>query len=247
MNNTRPQRWKRVLAHLLTLQMALAPLEPALAQATKLADEPIGYSPSAPPNIVLTVDDSTSMLADFLPDFVISGVPGAAPAVGGFCRDSTGQMTVPCGFIGSPTTPAYTYSAGNTTGGLNVPYPRYAVGTPAYTASTIPDWMRAWPAPVHNNAMNRLYYDPSVTYTPPRYYNDTPYPTQNAGTTLNWTKVVTDPWIAPALSRASTSTSWRTGSCSRPSPGSGAIGTTRTNSQSGWRRSRTGGSAVASQ
>lgn len=196
MKNTRPQLWKRSLACLLTVQMALAPLEPALAQATKLADEPIGFSPQAAPNIVLTVDDSTSMLADFLPDFVVGSVPGSAGPVGGFCRDSAGEMKVPCGSPGaagsttSSGSPPYIYSAGS------LPYPLLAAGNPPnalpYLTSAIPDWMRAWPAPVHSNALNRLYYDPAITYSPPLNYDGTAYANQ---TTFN--SVVADPWASP--------------------------------------------------
>ena len=192
MNNTRPIHFRRAIVALLSLQMALGPLaSPAYAALTLLADEPIGFSPSAPPNLMLTVDDSTSMLSDFLPDYVIGSVPGAAPAVGGFCRDNTGLMSIACGNAGSPTTPPYVYSAGATLGGLAIPYPRYNA---SFSASTVPDWMRAWPAPVHNNALNRIYYDPSITYRPPVKYDGTSYPDQSAVVTTNWTKVVADPW-----------------------------------------------------
>ena len=184
MNSRSLPLWRRIVAAFLLAQLALGPLAtPAFAQVTKLADEPIAFTPSAPPNIVLTVDDSTSMLSDFLPDYII----------GAFCRDSSGGMTAACGFVGSPTTPQYIYSAG-TTLGTGVPYPKYADGVPpnatGYSTSTIPDWMRAWPAPVHSNALNRLYYDPAITYSPPLRYDGTPYP--SFGTP--WTAVSTDPW-----------------------------------------------------
>jgi type IV pilus assembly protein PilY1 len=198
MNNIHTRSWCRTIVRVLALQLALGPLAtPAFAQATKLADEPIGFTPSAPPNIMLTVDDSTSMLSDFLPDYVISDpdYPGS-----NFCRDATGNMTLPCGNSGSPTSPPYIYSAGNTTGAPNVPYPRYAVGTPAYSASSIPDWLRAWPAPAHSNALNRLYYDPSITYLPPLNFDGTPFPSQDKTVTVNWTSVMTDPWV-PVASR----------------------------------------------
>jgi hypothetical protein len=70
------------------------------------------------------------MLSDFLPDYIIGAVPGASPGVGGFCRDASGLMSVPCGFGGSGTSPPFIYSAGQTLGGLNVPYPRYGDGNP---------------------------------------------------------------------------------------------------------------------
>src|SRR5690606_21660995 len=113
-NHSQSHPWRRAIVALLSLQMALGPLaSPAYAAVTLLADEPIGFSPSAPPNIMLTIDDSTSMLSDFLPDYVIGSVPGASPAVGGFCRNSSGTMNTACGFIGSPTTPPYIRSTAN--------------------------------------------------------------------------------------------------------------------------------------
>ncbi|HVF64424.1 MAG TPA: PilC/PilY family type IV pilus protein [Casimicrobiaceae bacterium] len=185
--SNRPQSWKRTLATLLSLQIALSPLEPAFAQLTKLADEPIGMSPTAPPNIMLTVDDSTSMRADFLPDYVVQTVPGSAGPVGGFCRDVNGLMNVPCGTIGSPSSPGYVYAQGTNLSPAT-PYQRYHA---SFANSTVPDWPRMWPAPAHNAALNRLYYDPAITYSPPLNYDGTAYPNQ---TTM--TSVVADPWAA---------------------------------------------------
>jgi type IV pilus assembly protein PilY1 len=188
MKSPPPVAWRKALASLLSLQLAFGPFAaPAFAASTKLADEPIAFNASAEPAVVLTVDDSTSMLSDFLPDFVIGAVPGASPGVGGFCRDSTGVMSVPCGFVGSSTSPPYVYSTGG------VPFPSYATGNPpnpfAYTASTMPDRRRAWPAPVHSSALNRIYYDPSITYRPPVGADGTPYPDIS-----NFSAVDTDPW-----------------------------------------------------
>ena len=192
--NARPiPLWRRILASFLLAQLALGPLaSPAVAQ-TLLADEPIGFSPSAPPNIVLTVDDSTSMLSDFLPDYVI----------GAFCRDSNGSMTAACGFVGqagNATThsgqPQYVYSAGQTLSSAAsgfIPFPKYATGNPPntlpYANSSIPDWFRAWPAPIHSNAMNRLYYEPSIEYKPPVKADGSSYPDMSS-----WTAVPADPW-----------------------------------------------------
>jgi type IV pilus assembly protein PilY1 len=83
---------RRWLAGVLAAQLGLGPLAtPAYAALTPLADEPLAVRNSAKPNIVLTVDDSTSMLADFLPDYVVSA----------YCRGGTGAMTAPCGNIGA--------------------------------------------------------------------------------------------------------------------------------------------------
>lgn len=200
MTTSRLHRWHRVLSVFLAFDLVIAPIAPALAQITPLADEPIGFTPLAPPNLMLTVDDSTSMLADYLPDYVIGSVPGSSPLMGGFCRDATGTMSVACGFAGDWGSPGYIYTAPNVPFGSTANV-SYATGSPAYTISNIPDRQRAWPAPAHSNALNRLYYDPSITYSPPLKYDGTPYPEQNAVNTTNWTKVVADPWATKALQR----------------------------------------------
>jgi type IV pilus assembly protein PilY1 len=183
MNNTMPTNpplWRRAVAFFLALTIAGGPLAtPAFAQ-TLLADEPIAFVPRAEPNIVMTVDDSTSMLSDFLPDYIIGPVPNAGTP--GFCRDSTGAMNRACGFIGSATSPPHIYQQ------TNFPFPTYASG---YTNSGIPDWISAWPAPMHSNALNRAYYDPSQTYLPPLKADGTPYPNQTT-----YTAVPADPWAA---------------------------------------------------
>ena len=79
MNNTRPQPWRRAVAHLLTLLMALGPLgRPRYAAVTRSrgrADRLLALARRR--TSCMTVDDSTSMLSDFLPDYVIGAVPGA--------------------------------------------------------------------------------------------------------------------------------------------------------------------------
>jgi type IV pilus assembly protein PilY1 len=210
MKNRVPIPWRKLVASLLSLNLALGPIAtPAYGAATRLADEPIAFTPSAEPAIVLTVDDSTSMLSDFLPDYVIGAVPGASPGVGGFCRDASGLMSVPCGFGGSSTSPPFIFSSGQTLGAPNVPYPRYGDGNPPnafnYGSSTIPDWLRAWPAPVHSSALNRLYYDPSIDYRPPVKYDGTPYPDQTVHAS-----VVADPW-SPELRYENLTSSVRVG------------------------------------
>ena len=89
-----PSLLRRWLAGLLALMIGLGPLaSPAYAALTPLADEPINIKNQAKPNIILTVDDSTSMLYDFLPDYVASNK---------YCRDRTGAMNTSCGYSGSP-------------------------------------------------------------------------------------------------------------------------------------------------
>ena len=77
-------RTRRLLASLLSLLIGLGPLAtPGYAQ-TKLADEPLNVKNSSKPNIVMTIDDSTSMLFDYLPDYVIDA----------YCRDSNGIISI---------------------------------------------------------------------------------------------------------------------------------------------------------
>ncbi|MEP7208797.1 MAG: hypothetical protein ABI920_17825, partial [Casimicrobiaceae bacterium] len=90
----RSDRLRRLLAAWLAAFIGLGPLAtPAYAAAfgiTQLADEPLNVRNASKPNIVLTVDDSTSMLFDFLPDYVINA----------YCRDGTGRMAAVCGEAG---------------------------------------------------------------------------------------------------------------------------------------------------
>src|SRR5206468_4279458 len=60
---------------------------------TLLADQPLSVQNQAKPNIMLTIDDSTSMLYDFLPDSAILK----------YCRDATGNMNATCGRLDSNT------------------------------------------------------------------------------------------------------------------------------------------------
>ena len=199
-----PQPWRRAVAALLAFLLALGPLgTPAYAAVTDLADEPVAFVPRAAPNIVMTVDDSTSMLSDFLPDYVTRSVPNTGATVPpqppphnvlvpGFCRDATGAMNVACGFLGSVSSPEHIWHENN------IPFRTYADGSPPnagmYTASSAPaGTFYNWPAPVHSNALNRLYYDPSVTYRPPLDSTGASLPNQTV-----FTAVQADPWSTDA-------------------------------------------------
>jgi len=94
---------------------------------TLLGDEPLNTKNSAKPNIVFTADDSTSMLFDFLPDYVASA----------FCRGGLGAMTANCASTGAANdftavgagkylSPGYTYQQ------YAIPYATYV---PGYDAS----------------------------------------------------------------------------------------------------------------
>ncbi|MBA3777282.1 MAG: hypothetical protein H0X11_12740, partial [Betaproteobacteria bacterium] len=85
---SRPSPFRRFVASALAFVMAVGPLaSPGYAALTNLADEPLNIKTLAKPNIVLTVDDSTSMLFDYLPDYII----------GAYCRDGSGRMSALCG------------------------------------------------------------------------------------------------------------------------------------------------------
>ncbi|NDP41515.1 MAG: hypothetical protein GZ089_02155 [Aromatoleum sp.] len=95
-NSARPlyQRW---LAGALSIFMGFAPIATPVyaagySEPTKLADGPINVKNKAKPNIILTIDDSTSMLYDFLPDYVVDKTK--------FCRDGGGVKNSTCGFTG---------------------------------------------------------------------------------------------------------------------------------------------------
>ncbi len=127
-----PSLLRRWLAGLLALMIGLGPLaSPAYAALTPLADEPINIKNQAKPNIILTVDDSTSMLYDFLPDYVASNK---------YCRDRTGAMNTSCGYSGSPintgssqyVSPQYIWEQ------PSMPYPTYGTGTGAVPSSFSP-------------------------------------------------------------------------------------------------------------
>src|SRR6266545_6722690 len=91
--NLMPPLLRRWLAGVLAVLLGLGPLAtPAYSALIPLADEPLAVKNSAKPAIVLSVDDSTSMLFDFLPDYVVSSY---------FCRGGTGAATSVCGTLGA--------------------------------------------------------------------------------------------------------------------------------------------------
>ncbi len=170
---------------------------PASAALTKLSDSPLNATIKASPNVVFTVDDSSSMLSDFLPDLVVIGTAST------YCRGANGQMTAACGSVGASKQPAYIYS-GNAIPWGNTANVSYAIGNPPnafnYTVSAVPATYQFWPAPAHAGDFNLQYYNPRLTYQPPINGDAarTPFQTWNAaaGTTKNWTDVLTDPWYA---------------------------------------------------
>ncbi len=128
--NLMPPLLRRWLAGVLAVLLGLGPLAtPAYSALIPLADEPLAVKNSAKPAIVLTVDDSTSMLFDFLPDYVVSA----------YCRSGTGAMTAACGNVGAANdftlvgggkyfSPGYTYQQ------YTQPYSKYT-GAGTYDAA----------------------------------------------------------------------------------------------------------------
>src|ERR1700682_5296543 len=103
--SARIPQYPRWLAGVLAVILGLGPLaSPSYAALTLLADQPLNAQNQAKPNIVLTVDDSSSMLFDYLPDSVIEQN----------CRGMTGIKNANCGFAGQNTvgryvTPGHTF------------------------------------------------------------------------------------------------------------------------------------------
>src|SRR5665213_283756 len=139
----KPSRLNRILAASLAFFVGLGPVAtPRYAALTALADEPINVKNSSKPNIVMTIDDSTSMFYDFLPDYVVGTVTYVKNADGSyaktvtdtFCRGATGAMNTACGYNDFPTnsgdggqyvSPQYIWEQ------PSYPYPKYNDGSKA--------------------------------------------------------------------------------------------------------------------
>ncbi len=183
--------WQRILAASLAWLVGFGPMTPsAFAALTKLADEPLNVKNSAEPNIVLTLDDSTSMLSDFLPELVVDN----------YCRDGNGVLQAACGrrpASAADDYPAFIYHQNG------VPYNAYDTGAgrtpvPPFNAPNVPTTAQQWPAVAHNAAFNRLYYNPRITYEPPAKADGTSWPSMNSANTTAWTRVPADPFKTPA-------------------------------------------------
>lgn len=122
------------------------------AFATDIANAPLGVG-AILPNVMFVVDDSESMTAGHMPEYVN----------GFYCRG------------GEPGIVQTQFATSNDSG----PFKRFcglSGGRALYKSS----------------AFNKLYYDPAITYIPPRTWDDKPYPQQNSGNTAGWTSVKND-------------------------------------------------------
>ena len=240
----RPTPFRRFIAGLLSALLSLGPVAtPAYAAVTSLADEPLATRNQSKPNILMTVDDSTSMLYDFLPDYVVEGqrllprraigqdecvlwlgrriydftarsrrrqVPGPQYILQQYnsrtrlctswplsvARFDTRQR--PGGRLRTLSTRRSAARLASTRPAAE-PIPSASRPTrrrhPPMPAKPYEYWL-LWPAPAHNSALNKLYYNPRLTYDPPIGDDGNPLPNMNAANTSNWTQVPADPWAA---------------------------------------------------
>ena len=120
---TVPQ-YRRWIAGFLAAMIGLGPMAtPGYAALTLLGDQPLSVQNQSKPNIMLTIDDSTSMLYDFLPD----------TAIRKFCRDATGKMNAACGRVDSNFDLTLVGHGKYTTAGYI--YEQFGFPFPAYDAS----------------------------------------------------------------------------------------------------------------
>ena len=183
---------RRALAGTMAFLIAFGPIAPMAAYAaTPLAEAPINVSIKAKPNIVFTLDDSTSMQLDFLPDYVV--INSLNNALTNYCRSATGLGA--CGSAGAAAMPQHTFA---NWGMPTAAAP--AVGTPPSVAPWPTNYGNSsyGPPAVMSSGFNAMFYNPAVTYTAPLKYDGTSYADMTSGNTTAWTKVPADPFLFPA-------------------------------------------------
>jgi type IV pilus assembly protein PilY1 len=183
MKTHRPYFALRALSGVLAFLIGFGPITPLAwaATPTPLADGPINVNIQAKPNIVFTLDDSTSMQLDFLPDYVV--VDSLTNAATTYCRSSTGLTG--CGNVGTATMPQYVYAEWGMPTGAGNPWPA-GYGGSSYG-----------PPAVMTSAFNSMFYNPVVTYTAPLKYDGSSYPDMTSANTTSWTQVPADPYLFP--------------------------------------------------
>ena len=149
------------------LALLLAATPPAHAANTDIASAPLVTSSSTAvlPNLMFVLDDSGSMDWDFLPDW----------ANDGYCKKAsdTSSFTGYCCRDNSSTD-------GNGRG-----------STSCWTGSASFGAWRGHP-PFLNADFNMVYYNPAITYSPPKDADGTPRNSMTAANSSNWAAVKND-------------------------------------------------------
>jgi type IV pilus assembly protein PilY1 len=171
--NAHDSPWFRNTARAIVVCLIGSTLAQSAQAATiLLADVPLQVQNTSKPNIMYTVDDSTSMANDFLPDYTVLA-DNAGNNNNQFCRDGNGAGP---GANTAATTGLRCGSQGNSTTFASL--------------SNLPPTLAA--------GFNRLYYNPLIVYMPPVGTNGTYYPSMTANNTggpaAPWTKVYNNNW-----------------------------------------------------
>ena len=182
MKTRRPNFAVRALSGVLAVLVGFGPISPLAFAATPLADGPINVNIPAKPNIVFTMDDSTSMQLNFLPDYVV--VNTLTNVATTYCRAATGLTG--CGSVGTGAIPQYVYTEWGLPTGTGNPWPS-GYGGSSYG-----------PPAAMTSSFNAMFYNPAVTYAAPLKYDGSSYPDMNASNTKTWTEVPADPYLFPA-------------------------------------------------
>lgn len=167
MNTLRTHASHKLAIALITLSGFLA--LPAHAALTDLADQPLANvagTAAVKPNIIYVLDDSGSMMQQYTPDYVSERWGGArygAPDPADMHCKNSGDTH-------------YEARPGLIIHDTNITLDTCLVGDPPYMS---PDF-------------NKQYYNPEISYTPPVSWDGTPFASQNAANTANWTAVKTD-------------------------------------------------------
>jgi len=181
MKTTHPHFAARALSGVLALLVGFGPISPLAWAATPLADGPINVNIQAKPNVVFTLDDSTSMQLDFLPDYVVMNTVTNAATT--YCRAATGLGA--CGSVGSALIPQFVYAEWGMPTGVGNPWPTN------YGASSY------GPPAAMTASFNAMFYNPAVTYVAPLKSDGTSYSDMTKTFTSTWTKVPADPYLFP--------------------------------------------------
>ncbi len=170
MTPARPSVLAKYCAAAVAAVLATLPLV-AQAARTALAEKPLQELNRVKPNIMFTVDDSGSMMFEFLPDYTAEGPPPyvTPPAANTiyYCRDRRhcgGIVDVVRGLPVDPVTGLGTWAI--------------------YKADP----------PIRSSNYNRLFYDPSIPYNPGKRADTTDLPCEgsNAACSGPWTAVYRD-------------------------------------------------------